>query len=145
MADEQRIAVLEQDVRALYEQIGAPRSATRSTRVGARPALARLADSKVDAEPNVVIVVAHARPAPIRIRLRCRQWDEGISGVGARSQGTARPGGSGRWSDQNAAGCSRRPHEDFTPGTYVLLCFVPADTDGKPHFMHGMQQEIIVQ
>lgn len=36
-------------------------------------------------------------------------------------------------------------HEDLTPGTYELLCFVPADTDGKPHFMHGMQKEIIVQ
>lgn len=36
-------------------------------------------------------------------------------------------------------------NEDFTPGTYVLICFVPDDKDGKPHFMHGMQKEIIVQ
>ena len=27
---------------------------------------------------------------------------------------------------------------DFTPGTYVMICFVPDAGDGKPHFMHGM-------
>lgn len=32
----------------------------------------------------------------------------------------------------------------FTPGTYVLMCFVPDQGDGKPHFMHGMVKEITV-
>jgi hypothetical protein len=32
----------------------------------------------------------------------------------------------------------------FTPGTYVLICFVPDKGDGKPHFMHGMIKEITV-
>jgi uncharacterized cupredoxin-like copper-binding protein len=32
----------------------------------------------------------------------------------------------------------------FTPGRYVLLCFVPDKGDGKPHFMHGMIKEITV-
>lgn len=30
----------------------------------------------------------------------------------------------------------------FTPGEYVLICFVPDVKDGKPHFMHGMVQQI---
>lgn len=34
---------------------------------------------------------------------------------------------------------------DFRPGSYLLICFVPDATDGKPHFMHGMQKEIIVR
>ncbi|HEU4557273.1 MAG TPA: hypothetical protein VFS20_05465 [Longimicrobium sp.] len=33
---------------------------------------------------------------------------------------------------------------NFTPGTYVLICFVPDARDGKPHFMHGMMQTITV-
>lgn len=33
---------------------------------------------------------------------------------------------------------------DFTPGNYVLICFLPAPDDGKPHFMHGMVQAITV-
>ncbi len=33
---------------------------------------------------------------------------------------------------------------DFTPGNYVLICFIPDARDGKPHFMHGMMQTITV-
>ncbi|HEX8243088.1 MAG TPA: hypothetical protein VF541_06325 [Longimicrobium sp.] len=33
---------------------------------------------------------------------------------------------------------------DFTPGSYVLICFVPDARDGKPHFMHGMVQSFTV-
>jgi uncharacterized cupredoxin-like copper-binding protein len=33
---------------------------------------------------------------------------------------------------------------DFTPGRYVLICFVPDARDGKPHFVHGMAQELTV-
>jgi uncharacterized cupredoxin-like copper-binding protein len=33
---------------------------------------------------------------------------------------------------------------DFTPGKYALICFVPDAGDGKPHFIHGMAQEITV-
>jgi hypothetical protein len=33
---------------------------------------------------------------------------------------------------------------EFTPGSYVLICFVPDARDGKPHFMHGMVQTITV-
>jgi hypothetical protein len=33
---------------------------------------------------------------------------------------------------------------DFAPGNYVLICFVPDAKDGKPHFAHGMVQQITV-
>lgn len=33
---------------------------------------------------------------------------------------------------------------DFTPGQYLLLCFVPDVADGAPHIAHGMMQMITV-
>lgn len=33
---------------------------------------------------------------------------------------------------------------DFTPGEYGLVCFVPDAKDGKPHFLHGMIQQVTV-
>jgi hypothetical protein len=33
---------------------------------------------------------------------------------------------------------------DFTPGNYALICFLPDAKDGKPHFAHGMLQQITV-
>ncbi len=33
---------------------------------------------------------------------------------------------------------------DFTPGDYLVICFMPDATDGKPHFMHGMMQKLTV-
>jgi hypothetical protein len=34
---------------------------------------------------------------------------------------------------------------DFTPGNYALICFLPDARDGKPHFVHGMAQQISVE
>jgi len=34
---------------------------------------------------------------------------------------------------------------NFTPGNYALVCFVPDARDGKPHFAHGMVQQITVR
>ena len=34
---------------------------------------------------------------------------------------------------------------DLTPGSYVLLCFLPDSKDGKPHLMHGMVKPITIQ
>jgi len=34
---------------------------------------------------------------------------------------------------------------NFTPGKYVLLCFIPDAKDGKPHSAHGMAKEITVE
>jgi hypothetical protein len=33
---------------------------------------------------------------------------------------------------------------DFAPGNYALICFLPDAKDGKPHFAHGMIQQITV-
>jgi hypothetical protein len=33
----------------------------------------------------------------------------------------------------------------LAPGSYGLLCFLDDDTDGKPHFAHGMRKEFTVQ
>jgi len=33
---------------------------------------------------------------------------------------------------------------EFTPGNYALVCFLPDVKDGKPHFAHGMIQQITV-
>ncbi|HXC25285.1 MAG TPA: hypothetical protein VNU46_05165, partial [Gemmatimonadaceae bacterium] len=33
---------------------------------------------------------------------------------------------------------------DLPPGEYGLICFYPDMKDGKPHFMHGMQQQITI-
>jgi uncharacterized cupredoxin-like copper-binding protein len=33
---------------------------------------------------------------------------------------------------------------NFAPGNYALICFVPDVKDGKPHFIHGMVQQITV-
>ena len=34
---------------------------------------------------------------------------------------------------------------NFTAGNYALICFLPDAKDGKPHFVHGMVQQITVQ
>jgi hypothetical protein len=34
---------------------------------------------------------------------------------------------------------------DFVPGSYALICFLPDVKDGKPHFVHGMVQQIEVE
>lgn len=33
---------------------------------------------------------------------------------------------------------------DLQPGEYALICFVPDNKDGRPHFMHGMMRQISV-
>jgi hypothetical protein len=34
---------------------------------------------------------------------------------------------------------------EFTPGSYVMLCFIPDSKDKKPHIEHGMVKEFTVQ
>ncbi len=41
-------------------------------------------------------------------------------------------------------GIPQRITVDFTPGNYVLICFVPDATDGKPHMMKGMVRTFTV-
>jgi hypothetical protein len=33
---------------------------------------------------------------------------------------------------------------DFTPGNYLLICFIPEGQDGKPHALHGMTQAVSI-
>jgi hypothetical protein len=58
---------------------------------------------------------------------------------------TPAPGDAAGGITEIAPGANVVMSGDFSPGTYVLLCFVADTKDGKPHFMHGMQKEIIVQ
>jgi len=41
-------------------------------------------------------------------------------------------------------GASQYFTADFAPGNYALVCFLPDAKDGKPHFAHGMIQQITV-
>lgn len=42
------------------------------------------------------------------------------------------------------AGIPQRITVDFTPGQYVLICFVPDAADGKPHMLKGMMRTFTV-
>lgn len=43
------------------------------------------------------------------------------------------------------SGMSQYFSADFVPGSYALICFVPDSKDRKPHFAHGMAQQIEVK
>lgn len=43
------------------------------------------------------------------------------------------------------SGMSQYFSADFVPGSYALICFLPDVKDGKPHFAHGMVQQIEVK
>ena len=43
-----------------------------------------------------------------------------------------------------AAGSTNYFTVDLTPGTYLLICFIPDAKDGKPHFLHGMTKTVTV-
>jgi hypothetical protein len=42
-------------------------------------------------------------------------------------------------------GMSQYFRADLTPGNYALICFLPDAKDGKPHYVHGMIQQIAVK
>jgi uncharacterized cupredoxin-like copper-binding protein len=42
-------------------------------------------------------------------------------------------------------GQSAYMRENFTPGDYALICFLPDAKDGKPHFTHGMATQLKVE
>jgi hypothetical protein len=44
-----------------------------------------------------------------------------------------------------AKGTSAFITADFTPGDYAFVCFIPDAKDGKPHFEHGMVQQVHVE
>jgi hypothetical protein len=44
-----------------------------------------------------------------------------------------------------AKGTSAFMTADLTPGEYAFICFIPDAKDGKPHFTHGMMQDVHVE
>ncbi len=42
-------------------------------------------------------------------------------------------------------GMANLVHLDLAAGEYALICFIPDAGDGRPHFLHGMIQQISVQ
>ena len=37
------------------------------------------------------------------------------------------------------------PTITLTPGEYEVVCFIPAATDSRPHFQHGMHRTLVVR
>ncbi len=60
-------------------------------------------------------------------------------------QGRPAPGEPVGGVTEIAPGATAVMQADLSPGRYLLICFSPDTKDGKPHFMHGMQKEIIVR
>ena len=60
-------------------------------------------------------------------------------------QGTIGPGHSEGGVMEISPGETVNMMRDFKPGMYLLICFTADATDGKPHFAHGMEKEIIVR
>jgi hypothetical protein len=60
-------------------------------------------------------------------------------------QGKPAPGTAEGGVTEISAGGTVVMRRNFLPGRYLLICFSSDEKDGKPHFMHGMQKEIIVR
>lgn len=60
-------------------------------------------------------------------------------------QGKSGPGAAFGGITEIAPGQAITIERDFVPGMYLLICFSVDATDGKPHFMHGMQKEITIR
>jgi len=43
-----------------------------------------------------------------------------------------------------APGTSNDIELSLEPGTYAMLCFVPDTSDGNPHFIHGMIDQLTI-
>ena len=80
--------------------------------------------------------VAWSGPGELRIDEFLRWTDAGEVGPAP-----------GRWASGLSAIAADR-HAYFTwtfePGTYVVICYVSDDGDGKPHYLHGMVRTFTV-
>ncbi|MEO7217732.1 MAG: hypothetical protein ABI026_06020 [Gemmatimonadaceae bacterium] len=77
----------------------------------------RMLPGKTDAEIDTWLLKPDMRDAPV----------EAVGGVV----------GVGRWGHTEFAA-------DLKPGNYLIVCLVPDEKDGKPHFMHGMSTKVTV-
>ena len=60
-------------------------------------------------------------------------------------QGKPAPGANEGGITEISPGATVAMSRDFRPGRYLLICFSADETDGKPHFKHGMQKEITIE
>ncbi len=67
-------------------------------------------------------------------------WQKWLAG-GMRGPPPAQPAGGFTGPDKGKVGWLTIT---LTPGTYLLNCYVPDVKDGKPHFIHGMVQQITI-
>lgn len=67
-------------------------------------------------------------------------WQRWIAG-GMKGEPPSMPVGGFAGPDQGKVGWVT---VTLTPGTYLLLCYVPDVKDGAPHFVHGMVKEVTV-
>ena len=67
-------------------------------------------------------------------------WQRWVAG-GMRGTPPAEPAGGLTGPDKGNVGWLTIT---LTPGTYLLNCYVADTKDGKPHFMHGMVQQITI-
>jgi uncharacterized cupredoxin-like copper-binding protein len=59
-------------------------------------------------------------------------------------QGKPSPGVNEGGITEISPGATVAMSRDFRPGRYLLICFSADETDGQPHFKHGMQKEITI-
>ena len=67
-------------------------------------------------------------------------WQQWMAG-GRRGTPPAEPAGGFVGPDKGKVGWLTIP---LKPGNYLLNCYVPDTKDGKPHYVHGMVQQITV-
>jgi hypothetical protein len=86
------------------------------------------------AQPHEVVI---ARLAPGKTMSDLLDWIMG--------RGGPRPGEPAGGTTAIAAGGVNFLTADFAPGNYVLLCFVPDASDGRPHLAHGMLSRLRIE
>jgi len=103
-----------------------------------------LSDSVTAGTKSIDVVVSPGQPHELVIfRLLPGKTMQDFMQWGATYQGPL-PGNVLGGTTAAVSGIPQRITVDFTPGEYVLICFVPDATDGKPHMMHGMVRTFTV-
>ena len=98
----------------------------------------------------IAITNSAAQPHMVAIRRYPLDYPAGtaakeLAAWAANPQGKLAPGRAEGGVTEISPGSTVVTSRDFGPGMYLLICFSSDVTDGKPHFAHGMQKEIIVR
>ena len=103
-----------------------------------------LSDSITAGSKSIDVVVGPGQPHELVIfRLLPGKTMEDFTQWGATYQGPV-PANLVGGTTAAVTGIPQRITVDFTPGNYVLICFVPDATDGKAHMMKGMVRTFTV-